>query len=173
MMRWGATDVELQMTMPGDDLIANPAYRSTRAVTTDAPADEVWQWLALTGWILSALELLFVLLQNRQGRWWLPLTLAYMAVILWNTGDWRAALAGFLVFAVPIAGFALDGGRFGPWFAVIAAAVLLILLLTPVPYVAFGLIFLIASLALLTWLFSTSSSRTTFPHSKAAGAATP
>jgi hypothetical protein len=47
--RWGATDEELQMPLPGDELVPEPGYQHTRAVTVQAPADEVWQWLAQIG----------------------------------------------------------------------------------------------------------------------------
>ena len=38
MMTWGATPAEQHMALPGDDLVPNPATRSTRAITINAPA---------------------------------------------------------------------------------------------------------------------------------------
>jgi hypothetical protein len=35
--------------MPGDDLITNPKYLATRAVTIDAPPSAVWPWLVQVG----------------------------------------------------------------------------------------------------------------------------
>lgn len=55
-LRWGATDAEVAMIMPGDALIAPNAIVSTRAVTIHAPAATVWAWLVQTG-------------QNRGGDW--------------------------------------------------------------------------------------------------------
>lgn len=55
-MRWGATDAEVAMAMPGDALIAPDAVTSTRAITIHAPAATVWAWLVQTG-------------QNRGGDW--------------------------------------------------------------------------------------------------------
>jgi|APCry1669189070_1035195.scaffolds.fasta_scaffold00235_5 hypothetical protein len=55
-MRWGATDAEVAMAMPGDALIAANAVVSTRAVTIHAPTATVWAWLVQTG-------------QNRGGDW--------------------------------------------------------------------------------------------------------
>jgi hypothetical protein len=55
-LRWGATDAEVAMVMPGDALISPNAVTSTRAVTIHAPAATVWAWLVQTG-------------QNRGGDW--------------------------------------------------------------------------------------------------------
>ena len=44
---WGATDQEIQMPMAGDD--SAPYISSTRAVTINAPASEVWKWLTQLG----------------------------------------------------------------------------------------------------------------------------
>lgn len=49
MLRWGATDEEARMPLPGDELVPNPAFESTRAVTIHAPVDAVWPWLAQIG----------------------------------------------------------------------------------------------------------------------------
>jgi hypothetical protein len=49
MRRWGATDGELEAPLPGDDLVPDPAGRPTRAVTIDAPVEDVWPWLAQIG----------------------------------------------------------------------------------------------------------------------------
>jgi hypothetical protein len=58
-MRWGATDEELAMALPGDSAICGAsgpschsgdvASVSTRAVTIHAPAATVWGWLIETG----------------------------------------------------------------------------------------------------------------------------
>lgn len=49
MRRWGATAEELDRPMPGDELIPNPRYRSTRAITIRARPDEIWPWLVQMG----------------------------------------------------------------------------------------------------------------------------
>lgn len=47
---WGATTSEVEdLSMPGDDLLPSAQYRCTRAVTVDAPRDEVWPWLVQVG----------------------------------------------------------------------------------------------------------------------------
>lgn len=47
--RRGATEEEILRTLPGDDLVPNPQWRWTHAITIDAPASEVWAWLVQIG----------------------------------------------------------------------------------------------------------------------------
>lgn len=49
--RWGATDQEVERALPGDELESPYGYRtiSTRAVTINAPREEVWPWLVQMG----------------------------------------------------------------------------------------------------------------------------
>lgn len=47
--RWGATEEEEWMTLPGDEGVAAAGYQHTRAVTVHAPAEEVWRWLVQIG----------------------------------------------------------------------------------------------------------------------------
>jgi hypothetical protein len=49
MMEWGAAAAEILGPLPGDDIVRNPMYRSTRALTIGAPVEEVWPWLAQVG----------------------------------------------------------------------------------------------------------------------------
>jgi hypothetical protein len=44
MLRWGATAEEACEPLPGDDRTPRPRVQSTRAVTIDAPPEEVWPW---------------------------------------------------------------------------------------------------------------------------------
>lgn len=48
-LTWGATPVELQAQMAGDDLLTHARYRSTRAIDIDAPPERVWPWLVQVG----------------------------------------------------------------------------------------------------------------------------
>ena len=41
-LRWGATPAEIAASLPGDALLPRAQYRSTRAITIDAPPDAVW-----------------------------------------------------------------------------------------------------------------------------------
>ncbi len=55
-LRWGATDQELALALPGDASTPADGPISTRAITIHAPAATVWAWLVQTG-------------QNRGGGW--------------------------------------------------------------------------------------------------------
>jgi hypothetical protein len=47
--RWGATDAEVVMALPGDDIVPHAKSQETRAITIAAPAARVWPWLAQIG----------------------------------------------------------------------------------------------------------------------------
>lgn len=47
--RWGATDAEIAMALPGDGIVAEPAAQVTRAITIAAPRAEVWPWIVQLG----------------------------------------------------------------------------------------------------------------------------
>lgn len=48
--RWGATDAEVALGIPGDSLVAEPQEVTTRAITIRARPEHVWPWLAQMGW---------------------------------------------------------------------------------------------------------------------------
>jgi hypothetical protein len=48
-LTWGATQEEVSRPLPGDDLIPGPMFDATRAITIDAPPDQVWPWLVQVG----------------------------------------------------------------------------------------------------------------------------
>jgi hypothetical protein len=47
--RWGATDAEAEGEMPGDELVPQANFQTTRAINIDAPAEAVWPWLVQIG----------------------------------------------------------------------------------------------------------------------------
>jgi hypothetical protein len=49
VLHWGATSAEVSDELPGDDIIPQPAWQSTRAIDIAAPAEAVWPWLAQMG----------------------------------------------------------------------------------------------------------------------------
>jgi hypothetical protein len=49
MLRWGATEEEAAEPLPGDDRTPHPRVQSTRAITIDAPPEQVWPWLVQMG----------------------------------------------------------------------------------------------------------------------------
>jgi hypothetical protein len=48
-LRWGATDDEVSVALPGDELVPRPGLTATRGVTIRAAADSVWPWIAQLG----------------------------------------------------------------------------------------------------------------------------
>jgi hypothetical protein len=48
-LRFGATDAELQLALPGDELIDRADLTATRSVTIRATANDVWPWIAQLG----------------------------------------------------------------------------------------------------------------------------
>jgi hypothetical protein len=47
---YGSTGDERVMTLPGDDIIADPDVTTDHAITIDAPPSAVWPWLVQMGW---------------------------------------------------------------------------------------------------------------------------
>jgi hypothetical protein len=47
--RWGTRRAERAMLLPGDEDVPEPGLHMTRAVTIDAPPEQVWPWLAQIG----------------------------------------------------------------------------------------------------------------------------
>src|SRR5918993_3584293 len=48
-LRWGATDEEIQRAMPGDDIVGKPSFNATRAVSINAPAENIYPWIVQMG----------------------------------------------------------------------------------------------------------------------------
>jgi hypothetical protein len=48
-LRWGASDEELNIALPGDELVPDADLIATRAVTVGAGVDGVWPWIAQLG----------------------------------------------------------------------------------------------------------------------------
>ena len=49
LSRWGATNVEVERVLPGDELVANPMIVTTKAVTVQATPAQIWPWLVQLG----------------------------------------------------------------------------------------------------------------------------
>src|SRR6476659_9911790 len=49
MRRWGATDDEVTATLPVDELVEPGTRATTRAITVQAPIQDVWPWLVQIG----------------------------------------------------------------------------------------------------------------------------
>jgi hypothetical protein len=48
-LHWGATEAEIQGSMPGDELYSSPSFLATRAITIDNPPEKIWPWLIQMG----------------------------------------------------------------------------------------------------------------------------
>jgi len=49
-LTWGATDEEVSRAMPGDDIVREPNFDATRAITINARPDEAWPWIVQIGY---------------------------------------------------------------------------------------------------------------------------
>ena len=47
---WGATDDEVRRTLPGDEIVPDPTFLATRAVTINAAPADIWPWLVQIGY---------------------------------------------------------------------------------------------------------------------------
>ena len=47
---WGATAHEIHRAMPGDELVAEPSFTATRAVTIAARPGDIWPWIVQMGY---------------------------------------------------------------------------------------------------------------------------
>jgi hypothetical protein len=48
--RWGSTNEEATIELPGDDLVSRPSLMTNHAITIDAPPAAIWPWLVQMGW---------------------------------------------------------------------------------------------------------------------------
>jgi hypothetical protein len=48
-LRWGAADAEVERPMPGDEIVKDPTFNATRAVTIRARPEEIWPWIVQIG----------------------------------------------------------------------------------------------------------------------------
>lgn len=99
------------------------------------------QRAARVGWLLAGVTVGGLFLSRRRSRPWLALPVLVVIPPFLASGDWDAALAGFLAVGITLGGVLAFGRRWWPAFLLIFAAVLLILLLAPDAYAAFGLVF--------------------------------
>jgi hypothetical protein len=49
-LRWGAAEVEVNRSMPGDELDPSPLFLATRAITIAGTPEEIWPWLVQMGY---------------------------------------------------------------------------------------------------------------------------
>jgi hypothetical protein len=49
-LTWGATDEEVNHGMVGDDIVENPTFNATRAITINASPEDIWPWIIQIGY---------------------------------------------------------------------------------------------------------------------------
>jgi len=49
-LTWGSTDEEIARAMAGDEVLENPTFNATRAVTIEATPEEIWPWIVQIGY---------------------------------------------------------------------------------------------------------------------------
>ena len=99
--RWGATLAEHRATLPGDELVADPAIVSTRAITIDAPAEDVWPWLVQIG-------------QDRGGMYSYDAVENLLGLHIHSTSEirseWQDLAVGDGIVLVPVGWAGMKGG---------------------------------------------------------------
>jgi hypothetical protein len=105
MKTWGTRPGEAGKELPGDETVPDPGLQQTRAITIEAPPEEVWPWLAQLG-------------QDRAGfnsyRWLENLAGCRMPDVREVRPDWQDRRVGQTVPLHPSAGLKLlrfDPGR--------------------------------------------------------------
>jgi hypothetical protein len=48
-LTWGASPQEVSRSMVGDEVTPRPTFNATRAVTVDAPPEDIWPWIVQIG----------------------------------------------------------------------------------------------------------------------------
>ena len=104
---------------------------------------------ARIGWLLAGAGVLGLFAAHRRWWAWLALPAVVLAPPLLASGDWDATLAGLLAVGITLGGALAFGRRWWPAYTLLASAVLLVLVLAPDAYAAFGLTFLLAAVLAL------------------------
>jgi hypothetical protein len=47
--KWGAKEDEVELSLPGDELVQDPKMSNTRAITIQAPVGAIWPWIVQMG----------------------------------------------------------------------------------------------------------------------------
>jgi hypothetical protein len=84
-LSWGATEEERGRSLPGDEIVPG-GHRQTRAITVEAPAREVWSWVAQLGQDRGGFYS-FELLEDLAGCEMTNLDQNFPALQVWKLGD--------------------------------------------------------------------------------------
>jgi hypothetical protein len=107
------------------------------------------QIFSAIGWITASLGIAFVLFARHRGWWWGLIPLAYAVLIIAFTADIWSAMAGFLWWGILAAGFLSLGDNWWKGLVLVMGTVVSIFVVAPQPQIAFGILFLIITLAIL------------------------
>ena len=137
-LSWGSTQEELGRGLPGDEIVPG-GRRQTRAITVQAPADQVWPWVAQLGQDRAGFYS-YELLEDLVGCEMTNLDRTHPALQTWRIGDklWmyppsklkgvgHAVLRAYepgraLGFATRMVGTPLDAPENGSWSFVVESA---------------------------------------------------
>lgn len=104
--------------------------------------------LATAGFAAAALGAVFLIgLKKRRGLW-LAVPAAFAALIVKETSDPRAALAGFVALALILIGVLIAKKRWWIYFGSLWIYVYAVLFFAPDAWIVFGLVFLAATVLL-------------------------
>lgn len=48
-LRWGSTQKEIALLLPGDNLVLKPNFNATRGITINVSAEIIWRWIVQIG----------------------------------------------------------------------------------------------------------------------------
>ena len=48
-LKWGAEKEEINLSLPGDDMVKKPDFNATRGIPILAPPEEIWKWIIQIG----------------------------------------------------------------------------------------------------------------------------
>ena len=48
-LRWGASQTEVKLILPGDNIVLKPNFNATRAITINASPEIIWRWIIQIG----------------------------------------------------------------------------------------------------------------------------
>jgi hypothetical protein len=115
--------------------------------------------LSRVGFIFASIGMACVLFVRRRGWAWGIIPLAYAIAILYFTGDADSAMAGFLWWGIIPAGFLLFGRRWLMGLPLATVVVFCLFVIAPYPQIAFGILFLVLSLAAAAFRVTSLKSR--------------
>lgn len=108
------------------------------------PGPPGWlRFLATAGFAAAALFSALLIATRKRRRFWLLLPAVYAALVMAETGNPGAALAGFTALALAVVGLLFFGRRWWIYFGFLLIAAYAVLMLAADAWIIFGLAFLV------------------------------